>query len=82
GYPGANRDSLFGVFAPAKTPAPVLRRLNAAINQVLQDAPLQRALHESHNLPAGGSADDFAREIALDRQRNRALVLDGRSQFD
>lgn len=82
GYPGANRDSLFGVFAPAKTPAPVLRRLNAAINQVLQDASLRRALHEAHNLPAGGSADDFAREIALDRQRNRALVVGGRSQFD
>ena len=82
GYPGANRDSLFGLYAPARTPAPVLRRLNAAVNRVLQDASLQRALREAHNLPAGGSADDFAREIALDRQRNRALLVGDRSQFD
>ncbi|RYF31788.1 MAG: tripartite tricarboxylate transporter substrate binding protein [Comamonadaceae bacterium] len=82
GFPGANRDSLFGLYAPARTPAPVLRRLNAAVNRVLQDASLQNALREAHNLPAGGSAEDFAREIALDRQRNRALVVGDRAQFD
>ncbi|MBS77227.1 MAG: ABC transporter substrate-binding protein, partial [Variovorax sp.] len=35
-----------------------------------------------YNLPAGDSSEDFAREIALDRRRNRALVAGDRSQFD
>ncbi|RYY97752.1 MAG: tripartite tricarboxylate transporter substrate binding protein [Comamonadaceae bacterium] len=82
GYPSANLDSLFGLFAPPRTPPAVVLRLNAAVNQVLQDPALRLALREAHNLPAGGSADDFAREIAVDRQRNRDLVAGQRGPFD
>lgn len=82
GYPGANRDSLFGLYAPARTSAAVVQRLNTAVNRVLQDDALQRALREAHNLPAGGSVADFAQEIALDHQRNRELVGVNRGQFD
>lgn len=83
GYPEANRDSLFGLFAPAGTPAPVVARINHEVERLLlQDDTLRRRLREAHNLPAGGSAEDFAREIAADRRRNRALVAARPGAFD
>ena len=74
GLPGANLHSLFGIFAPARTAPAVVQRLNAEINRVMASAPLRARLREAFNLPAPGTPGDFAREIALDRERNRALA--------
>lgn len=82
GYEKANRDSLFGLFAPARTPVAVLQRLNALVNSVLRSDTVRLRLHEAYNLPAGGSIEDFAREMALDRKRNRELVAGDRAQFE
>jgi tripartite-type tricarboxylate transporter receptor subunit TctC len=60
----------------------VVQRLNAEIDRVLESEPLRRWLREAHNLPAGGSTEAFAREIALDRQRHRALVAGHAALFD
>jgi len=82
GFEKANRDSLFGIFAPARTPAAVVQRLNAEINRVLRSDTVRERLRAAYNLPAGGSTDDFTHEIAVDRRRNRELVAGGRAQFD
>jgi tripartite-type tricarboxylate transporter receptor subunit TctC len=82
GFEKANRDSLFGIFAPARTPAAVVQRLNVEINRVLRGDTVRARLRGAYNLPAGGSIDDFAHEIAIDRRRNRELVSGDRSQFD
>jgi tripartite-type tricarboxylate transporter receptor subunit TctC len=82
GFEKANRDSLFGIFAPARTPAAVVQRLNAEINRVLRSDTVRARLRGAYNLPAGGSIEDFAREITIDRRRNRELVAGDRSQFD
>lgn len=82
GFAPANRDSLFGIFAPLGTPRRVVRRLNTEINRVLAGAPMRERLMQSNNLPAPGSAEAFAREIELDRQRNAALVARDPRAFD
>jgi tripartite-type tricarboxylate transporter receptor subunit TctC len=82
GFAQANLASLFGVFAPARTPQPVLQRLNAEVNRALQSAALQERLREAYNLPASGSAAAFAAEIAADRKRNWDLVTGHASQFE
>jgi len=82
GFEKANRDSLFGIFAPARTPTAVVQRLNAEINRVLRSDTVRERWRAAYNLPAGGSTDDFAHEIAMDRRRNRELVAGGRAQFD
>jgi tripartite-type tricarboxylate transporter receptor subunit TctC len=82
GFEKANRDSLFGIFAPARTPVAVVQRLNAEINRVLDSSVVRARLRGAYNLPAGGGTDDFAHEIAVDRRRNRELVAGDRSQFD
>ncbi|MGR4869380.1 tripartite tricarboxylate transporter substrate binding protein [Variovorax sp. LARHSF232] len=82
GFAPANRDSLFGVFAPAGTPPAIVARLNAEVNRLLRGPALRTRLSESHNLAAAGSTADFALEIALDRQRNEALVARDPRAFD
>ncbi|RTQ35135.1 tripartite tricarboxylate transporter substrate binding protein [Variovorax gossypii] len=82
GFEKANRDSLFGIFAPARTPGAVVQMLNAEINRVLESDAVRSRLRAAYNLPAGGSTEAFAHEIAIDRRRNRDLVAGDRSQFD
>lgn len=81
GLPQANLASLFGIYAPAHTPAPVLERLNTATNLALRSDSLRDHLRSGYNLPAGGSAADFQREIDQDRLRNQALVRSSRALF-
>lgn len=68
GFPQANLDSLFGLFAPAGTPASRIRRLHAEVARALQDPALRSRLLAADNIPFSGSAEAFAvqvqREIA------------------
>lgn len=82
GFASANLASLFGVFAPAGTPAATVQTLNAAIRHALDGAELQALLRADWNLPAAGSPEDFQREIDADRQRNLALVAAAGGQLD
>nr|WP_316639159.1 tripartite tricarboxylate transporter substrate binding protein [uncultured Roseateles sp.] len=81
GYAPANLVSLFGIFAPGKTPEPVLARLNTELNRALQLPDIRQRLLAVNNLPAGGSAADFARHIAREWELNRRLVEAAGGQF-
>jgi len=74
GYAPANLTSLFGVFAPAGTTAPVLERLNAEINKALVQPDLRARLTGADNVPTGGSAAEFARQIAQESENNARIV--------
>ncbi len=74
GLAPANLSSLFGVFAPAKTPEAVLLRLNAEINRALQTSELRKRLLSADNVPAGGSAAEFVRQIALESDNNARII--------
>ncbi|MRD46388.1 tripartite tricarboxylate transporter substrate binding protein [Caenimonas koreensis] len=74
GCPAANLSSLFGVFAPPATPAAVVAHLNAACAQVLRQPVFRQLLASGGNLPADGSAADFASEIARQSEANARLV--------
>lgn len=82
GFGAANRDSLFGIFAPPDTPRRIVRRLNLEINRVLASTAMRERLRQSYNLPAPASIDAFANEIELDRQRNATLVARAPHAFD
>ena len=71
GCPEANRDSLFGVFAPPGTPAATVRRLQGACASVLAQPALAELLLASGNLPYAGGSDDFADEIGRQSAANR-----------
>ncbi len=74
GHAGANLTSLFGVFAPAGVPQPVLQRLNAEINKALALPDIRARLTGSDNVPTGGSAADFGRQIAAESDNNARII--------
>jgi tripartite-type tricarboxylate transporter receptor subunit TctC len=74
GYPGANNTSLFGIFAPAGLPKSVMERLNSAVNQALAEPDLQQRLRASDNVPTGGTAAAFAKQIAVESVENAKII--------
>ncbi|WP_287805590.1 tripartite tricarboxylate transporter substrate binding protein [Diaphorobacter sp.] len=74
GLPAANLNSVFGMFAPAGVPAAVLERLNAEINRALTLPDIQARLEASDNVPTGGSAEAFRRQIAAESQSNARII--------
>jgi len=78
GYPKANLVSLFGLFAPGRTPEPVLLRINAEFDKALRDPAIRARLESIDNVPVGGTPAEFAKEIARASEENRRLVETGR----
>jgi tripartite-type tricarboxylate transporter receptor subunit TctC len=64
GYAAANLSSLFGVFAPGRTPPARLDEWNLHINAVLDQAGFRQRLIANGNLPAHASRLEFVRRIA------------------
>ncbi len=60
GVPGYEATSWFGLLAPAKTPAPVVARLNAVILKALADPDVKKKLLEQGAEPAGETPAQFA----------------------
>lgn len=74
GIPAANTASLFGLFAPAGTPTAVLERLNSEINKALAQPDLRAKLESTDNVPTGGTAAQFARQIAQESENNARVI--------
>lgn len=74
GFPRANLSSLFGVFAPGKLPVRLLDRINSEVNTALEASELRARLLASDNVPTGGTARDFARQIAAEVDGAQAIV--------
>ena len=63
GVPGYEATSWFGMFAPAKTPAPVVAKLNAALVKVLADPDVKKKLAEQGAEPYSEKPEQFAEFI-------------------
>jgi tripartite-type tricarboxylate transporter receptor subunit TctC len=74
GYAHANLSSTFGIFAPAGVPKAVIDRLNAEFNAALQVPDIRNRLIASDNVPTGGSAVAFGREIAEESNSNALII--------
>ena len=74
GFPQANLSSVFGLFAPAGTPAPVLARLNAEVNKLLADPDVQARLERLNNIVDARSAEAFATQVRAEHDANARVV--------
>ena len=74
GYKSANMNSVFGIFAPAGVPAPVLARLNAEVNKALALPDVRQRLEATDNVPTGGKAADFAKQIEAESKANAEII--------
>lgn len=54
GLPDVEIDTWYAAFAPAGTPAAVIRKLNAGINESLNDPSIRASLEKQGMIPAGG----------------------------
>jgi len=59
-YKGFDAVTWFGILAPAKTPAPVIAKLNAEINKALQDPNVRKSIEKEGGEVIGGTAQQFA----------------------
>jgi len=64
GVPGYEATSWFGLLAPAKTPAPIVAKLNASILKALADPDVKKKLMEQGAEPHPESPEQFAQFIA------------------
>ena len=63
-----------GLAAPAKTPRPIIDRLNREVNQILAQADVRRQLQSLGGEPIGGTPEEFAQFIASEVQTWGAVV--------
>jgi tripartite-type tricarboxylate transporter receptor subunit TctC len=63
GLPGYESGSIQGVFAPAKTPVGVIRRLNREIVQVLRATDVKDKLLSTGSQAVGSSPEEFSAKI-------------------
>ena len=62
-------DNWYALFAPAKTPAPVIAKLNAAVNAALKDPEIARKLIEAGADPAAGTPEQLAEFLKSELER-------------
>jgi tripartite-type tricarboxylate transporter receptor subunit TctC len=74
GFPGFDMLAFCGVLAPARTPAAIVDKLNAAINEGLSSVEAKASIEKFSALPQIGSPDDFAKYIADESPKWTELV--------
>jgi tripartite-type tricarboxylate transporter receptor subunit TctC len=72
--PGYEGGSWYGLGAPRGTPAEVVARLNAVVNDGLRDAGVRRALDALGAEAMPGSAAEFGRFIAAETSRYAGII--------
>ncbi len=78
--PGFDVQSWTAFFAPARTPQPVVDRLNAAVREVWAVPEVQKRLRDLGAEPAAGPAADLASFVASETEKWGAVVRDARIQ--
>ena len=76
GSPEANMTSFFGFFAPARTPPQIISKLNAAINQALNDPETSEKIRKLENLVVTGTPEYFGNMIQREHASNAVIVKD------
>jgi len=69
GYPDFVVTTWFGILAPAGTPPAIVRKLNAAIVNILNDARVQQRLDRAGLIPAPSTPGEFAALIKTETAR-------------
>ena len=76
GLPGYEADALVGVFAPVKTPAAVVSRLNQEIVRALGQPEVKDRLSNAAAEAGGGTPDNLAIAVKSDMVRFGKLIKD------
>lgn len=82
GVPGYDVTNWYGMVAPAKTPTPVIARLNSEVVRVLRLPEVQARFRDEGGEVVPGTPEEFAAFVGLEIQRWRKTVLDAGVRVD
>jgi tripartite-type tricarboxylate transporter receptor subunit TctC len=82
GYPSVDVHLWSGVFAPAKTPAPIVAKLEKSLSEAIRDPGVSAKLKAMAVDPGGGPADDFRRQIDSDIVKYSEVVKAANLKFE
>lgn len=74
GVPNFISDTWNAISAPPKTPAPIVAKLNAAINEVLKMPEVQAQYQRMHLQAVGGTPQNMAKIVKADTERWGTLI--------
>jgi tripartite-type tricarboxylate transporter receptor subunit TctC len=80
--PGYETTTWFGMYGPKGLPADVVQRLNAAVNQALQDAEVKDRLARLGIEPVGGTPQQFAAYADADRAKWKKIIQERKLTAD
>lgn len=82
GLPGFEVTAWFGLFAPAGTPEPVIKRLNTEVSQILQTTDMQRSLQQHGIIAGGGTSSDLGKHLREEIQKWSVVVKEANLKVD
>ncbi|OFZ99789.1 MAG: hypothetical protein A3H35_01955 [Betaproteobacteria bacterium RIFCSPLOWO2_02_FULL_62_17] len=74
GLQGMEIEGWMGMFAPAGTPAPIVRRLQDEANRIIKLPDVRQRMSSLQLTPAGSTSEEFSRSIRADLERWSALA--------
>lgn len=74
GVPGFEAVNWFGMFAPAKTPKPIITRVNAAVVKAVKTPELQAQFISLGADPVGSSVEEFTAFVRRDLEKYAKIV--------
>lgn len=74
GYPGFEYSNWNALFAPARTPAALVNRMNAIVVKILNEPDVSRKLSAQGADPAPGTPEDLARYMKADDARWKKVI--------
>ena len=82
GWPGFEAITWFGFVAPAKTPAPIIKELNANINQILKLPEVRTKVMGEGGEILGGTPEQFTALLNKDTARWARVIQDANVKID
>jgi len=76
GLPGYEFDPWYGIWAPARTPAPVVKKINDDVNRALASAALRERFAQADIEALGGSTEKFATRVTAELRKWGAVARD------
>ncbi|HWI12796.1 MAG TPA: tripartite tricarboxylate transporter substrate binding protein, partial [Burkholderiales bacterium] len=74
GYPGFEYSNWNALFAPAKTPAALVKKMNAIVAKILSEPDVSKRLSAQGADPAPGTPEDLARYMKADDARWKKVI--------
>jgi tripartite-type tricarboxylate transporter receptor subunit TctC len=81
GVPGYEVDQWYGVLTSAKVPAPIVRKLNAAINEALKSPDVVKRFSADGSTPTGSTPEQFSAHIRSEIAKWRKLVTEAKLEL-